>query len=96
MPVAFPERQLKNTLDLDPLQDAFRVLVPRLAAEALDEKDEAEPVLALLAEARPADCSAQRELLSLGEPTKITLEGRIIAESSHSSAPQYTLLKIVA
>jgi hypothetical protein len=48
--VAFPHRQVVQALARHPLQRAFGIAFERGAGEAADEEDEAEPVLALLAE----------------------------------------------
>src|SRR4249919_4056150 len=59
MPIAVPQRQIENARDRNPLQRAFGVVRMRRAGEPRDQKDEAEPILALLAETRPADGASQ-------------------------------------
>src|SRR5438445_542667 len=61
MAVAFPERQVQDSLHVHPVERPLGILATRLAAPAVDAEDEAEPVLALLAEARPADRAPQHE-----------------------------------
>src|SRR5207342_2122086 len=60
--VAFPHRQVVQAVAWYPLQRAFGIAFERGAGEAGDEEDEAEPVLALLAETGPADRAAQRQV----------------------------------
>src|SRR5262249_21778629 len=63
--VALPQGQLKDAPDLDPFQRALGVVGPRCAADAVDAKYKAEPVLTALAEAGPADRAAQHEFIAL-------------------------------
>lgn len=63
--VAFPEREFRDPVDVDPFQRAFRIVGVRRAAPASDEEHEAEPVLAGLAEAGPADGAAQPEFVAV-------------------------------
>src|SRR5262245_51901921 len=65
MAVAFPERQLEHALDANPLEDALGIVRARRAVPAVDAENEAEPVLAVLAEAWPADRAAELELIAL-------------------------------
>src|SRR6266850_643885 len=60
--VAFPQRQLSHLLDFDPLEPAFRIALERYAAEARNDEQEPEPVLATFAESRPADRTAQAQV----------------------------------
>jgi hypothetical protein len=53
--IPFPERELFEPLPVDPRQGALGVLGTRLAAPAVDAEEEAKPVLAVLAKARPVD-----------------------------------------
>src|SRR3546814_219079 len=59
--VALPHRQFVQAVDRDPLQRAFRVALQRRAGERSHHEHESEPVLAVLAEAGPADRAAQRQ-----------------------------------
>src|SRR5690606_6609150 len=63
--VAFPQRQVEDALDLHPLQRAFRVGGERLARVTRHQEEKPQPVLAVLAEAGPADRAAQLQLLAL-------------------------------
>src|SRR5215471_18398668 len=60
--VALPQRQIEDALDVDPLERSFQVARECLAAEGGDQEDEAEPVLAVLAESGPADRAAQGQI----------------------------------
>src|SRR5690606_3060373 len=57
--VAIPQRQVHQPVHLYPFQRAFRIGLQRGAGPAVDHEHEAQPVLAVLAEARPADGAAQ-------------------------------------
>src|SRR5574337_1464789 len=64
VPVAFPQGQVEDFFDLHPFQRAFRVVLQRGARESHHDEDETEPVLAVLAEAGPADRSAQMDFIA--------------------------------
>src|SRR5687767_6576984 len=61
MAVAVPQRQLEHAFHRLPLEHALGVVRMRLARVRVDDEDEAEPVLAALAEAWPADRAAQAQ-----------------------------------
>src|SRR5512146_1389166 len=63
--VAFPERQLVDPVEFNPFERALGIALVRLACQARDDEHEAEPVLAVLAESRPADRAAQVQLEAL-------------------------------
>src|SRR5690606_35619927 len=63
--VAFPERQLADPVDVHPRQLSLDVAAERIAAMARDQEQEAEPVLALLAEPRPTDRAAELHSIAL-------------------------------
>src|SRR5690606_38714460 len=63
--VAVPERQLEDAVDLDPFERALRIGGERLAGISCYHEQETEPVLALLAEARPADRAAQLQFVAI-------------------------------
>src|SRR5262245_37310546 len=61
MPVSFPKRQLQDFTYLAPRQRSFGISVFWYAGPRVDQKEEAEPILAGFAEARPADGAAQAQ-----------------------------------
>src|SRR5207249_1710189 len=63
--VPLPERQLQDFIPLDPRQRSLAILRQGRAGPGVDHEDEAEPILAVLAEARPADGAAQPQRLAL-------------------------------
>src|SRR6476659_2847173 len=65
MAIAFPQRQRGDVFDGDPLERASGVALERCAAEARDDEQKAEPVLAALAESGPTDRAAQMEIEAL-------------------------------
>src|SRR5262249_33239290 len=62
--VAFPQGEIKKSIQLHPFQRAFRVFRPWRAVPAIDAEDEAEPVFAVLAETRPINRAAQNQFLA--------------------------------
>src|SRR5262249_34967172 len=64
-------RQRLNALDVNPLQRTLVVLGQRFAGEVIDAEDEAEPVLALLAESGPGNRAA--------EPKRFAFDPRLLA-----------------
>src|SRR5579884_3783184 len=64
MPIPFPQRQLQQAFDCDPLKAPLGVAGQRLTMPVVDPKNEAEPILAVLAEARPANGAAQHQRIA--------------------------------
>src|SRR5688572_25325316 len=59
--VPFPHGQIEDLRELNPFERPLGVLDLRRAVRAVDAEDEAEPILAALAEAGPADRAAQTQ-----------------------------------
>lgn len=62
--IAGPERQRQNAIDGDPFQRAFVVARVGCAMPLVNEKNKAEPILAMLAKAGPGDGAAQDQMVS--------------------------------
>jgi len=61
MAITLPQRQLEQPLPVNPFEFALGVASIRFAVETIDAKNEAEPIFAVLAEARPAYRAAQQQ-----------------------------------
>src|SRR3546814_14310417 len=61
----FPSTTLFRSLAFDPFQRTFVIALQRCAVPGVDDEDEAQPVLAVLAEARPVQRAAQVHRLAL-------------------------------
>src|SRR5207248_1953035 len=57
--IPFPQRQIEDMVHRDPFERTLHVLPMRRSVPAVDAKNEAKPVGAVFAEARPTDGASQ-------------------------------------
>ena len=58
-------RSIKDSIDLVPAERALGIGGQQIAVPAVDAKDKAEPILPVLAEAGPTDCTSEQHLVAL-------------------------------